>query len=152
MIDADLDNAFDVNCMDINGDDKKDVIVTILNQPNIYWYEAPLNDAAPWIQHVLSETFSGTDIYSGDINGDLRVDLVVSGAFIDKLVWFEYREVTGEVLWTEHMIDDNLDDPGDVSLDDLDGAGDLDVAVTGLREDQMIWYENKLVGHKRGVL
>jgi hypothetical protein len=42
------------------------------------------------------------------------------------------------------MIDDNINDPGDVSLDDLDGDGDLDVVVTGLREDQMIWYENKI--------
>ena len=144
MIDADLDNAFDVNCMDINGDNKKDVIVTLLNQPNIYWYEAPLNDSDPWVQHVLSDTFSGTDIYTGNINGDLKGDLVVSGAFVDKLVWFEYKQEGNEILWLEHMIDDNIDDPGDVSLDDLDGDGDLDVVVTGLREDQMVWYENKI--------
>lgn len=144
MIDSDLDNAFDVNCMDINGDGRKDVIVTLLNQPTIYWYEAPLNDGDQWTQHVLSDTFSGTDIYTGDINGDLKGDLVVSGAFIDNLVWFESKQEGSEILWLEHMIDDNIDDPGDVSLADLDGDGDLDVVVTGLREDQMIWYENKI--------
>jgi hypothetical protein len=144
IIDDELDKAFDINCMDINGDDKKDVIVTLLNQPKIYWYEAPLHSGAPWIQHVLSDTFSGTDIYTGDINRDLKTDLVVSGAFTDQLAWFEYRSEDGEILWTEHMIDDNINDPGDVSLDDLDGDGDLDVVVTGLREDQMIWYENKI--------
>jgi hypothetical protein len=144
IIDDDLGKAFDINCMDINGDDKKDVIVTILNQPHIYWYEAPLNSGDPWIQHVLSDTFSGTDIYTGDINRDLKTDLVVSGAFIDQLAWFEYRSEDGHIVWTEHMIDDNINDPGDVSLDDLDGDGDLDVVVTGLREDQMIWYENNI--------
>ena len=144
IIDDELDKAFDINCMDINGDDTKDVIVTILNQPHIYWYEAPLNSGDPWIQHVLSDTFSGTDIYTGDINRDLKTDLVVSGAFIDQLAWFEYRSEDGHIVWTEHMIDDNINDPGDVSLDDLDGDGDLDVVVTGLREDQMIWYENNI--------
>ena len=144
IIDDDLKKAFDINCMDINGDDKKDVIVTLLNQPTIYWYEAPAKNGDPWKQHVLSDTFSGTDIYTGDINGDSKTDLVVSGAFIDKLAWFEYRSEDGQILWTEHMIDDNINDPGDVSLDDLDKDGDLDVVVTGLREDQMIWYENKI--------
>ena len=144
MIDEDLDRAFDVNCMDINGDNRKDVIVTILDQPNIYWYEAPLNNDEPWIQHDLSTTFSGTDIYTGDINGDRNTDVAVSGAFGDKIAWFEYKWKRGEAVWTEHMIDDFVDDPGDISLDDLDGDGDLDVVVTGLREDQMIWYENKM--------
>lgn len=144
IIDDDLEKAFDINCMDITGDEKKDVIVTILNQPTIYWYEAPARMGDPWEKHVLSRTFSGTDIYTGDINGDLKVDLVVSGAFIDKLAWFEYWTEDGKILWREHIIDDYLNDPGDVSLDDLDGDGDLDVVVTGLREDQMIWYENKM--------
>ena len=144
IIDDDLEKAFDINCMDINGDDKKDVIVTLLNQPTIYWYEAPTKNGDPWRKHVLSNTFSGTDIYTGDINGDSKTDLVVSGAFIDKLAWFEYRSEGEKILWTEHIIDDYINDPGDVSLDDLDGDGDLDVVVTGLREDQMIWYENKI--------
>ena len=144
IIDDDLEKAFDINCMDINGDGKKDVIVTLLNQPKIYWYEAPSKKGEPWKKHILSDTFSGTDIYKGDINGDLKTDLVVSGAFIDKLVWFEYRSEGGQILWTEHTIDDCINDPGDVSLDDLDKDGDLDVVVTGLREDQMVWYENKM--------
>jgi hypothetical protein len=144
MIDEALDNAFDVNCMYINRDKRKDVIVTTLNQLNVYWYEAPLNTGTPWIQHDLSTTFSGTDIYTGDINGDRKTDVAISGAFSDKIAWFEYEWKSGEAVWAEHMIDDLVDDPGDISLDDLDGDGDLDVVVTGLREDQMIWYENKM--------
>jgi len=147
MIDEDLDRAFDLNCMDINGDNKKDVIVTTLDQPNIYWYESPLNKGEQWIQHDISTTFSGTDIYTGDINGDRKTDVAVSGAFSDKIAWFEYQWKAGEALWTEHMIDDSVDDPGDISLDDVDGDGDLDVVVTGLREDQMLWYENKIPKH-----
>jgi hypothetical protein len=144
IIDADLDNAFDVNCMDINGDLRKDVLVSLLNIPGLYWYEAPSNEKDAWTQHLVSNTFSGTDIYTGDINRDGKTDFVISGAFVDKISWFEHSWESGETLWMENVIDDDPDDPGDISLNDLDGDGDLDVVVTGLREDQMLWYENKV--------
>ena len=87
----------------------------LYTQPTIYWYEAPEKNGDPWKQHVLSNTFSGTDIYTGDINRDSKTDLVVSGAFIDKLAWYEYKSEDGKILWTEHIIDDCINDPGDVS-------------------------------------
>ncbi len=152
VIDGDLDLAFDVNCLDVNGDSRKDVLVSTLNTPGIYWYEAPSQDGGSWTKNFVSEDYNGTDIYTGDINGDGRDDAVISGAFIDKISWFEYD--MDQQSWTEHLLDDFVDndtdvtgqygDPGDVSLDDLDGDGDLDVVLAGLQEDQMIWYENKL--------
>ena len=144
MIDEALENAFDINCIDVNGDLKKDVLVSILNVEGLYWYEAPTNGGDPWIQHTVSTTFNGTDIYTGDINGDMKIDLVVSGAYIDKISWFEYTWNSGEAQWTESVIDDSIDDPGDISLDDIDEDGDLDVVVPGLREDQIVWYENRI--------
>ena len=144
MIEEALEYAFDVNCIDVNSDLKKDVLVSTLNVVGLYWYEAPANAGNPWIQHTVSSTFNGTDIYTGDINGDVKIDLAASGAYIDKISWFEYSLVSGEYQWKEHVIDDSVNDPGDISLDDIDEDGDLDVVVAGLREDQMIWYENRL--------
>jgi hypothetical protein len=140
MIAEFLDNAFDVNCMDVNGDLKKDVIVDIWRGQFIYWYEAPSNGADPWTQHLASNTYEGADLYTGDINGDGKVDLLASGLFNNKISWFEYNQA----LWTENLIDSDVKSPGDNSLDDMDGDGDLDVVVTGLDEAQIIWYENKI--------
>jgi hypothetical protein len=146
MIDANLDGAFDVNCLDVNGDSKKDVLVSIFTDLYIYWYENPSSASDPWIKHLVTDTYAGSaDLYTGDINRDGKTDFVVSGLTNYKIAWFEYNWVDGQALWTEHLIDDNINEPGDNSLDDLDGDGDLDVVVCGQKEDQMIWYENKLI-------
>ena len=140
MIDDNLENAFDVNCMDVNGDFKKDVLVTVFQTQAIYWYEAPSISSNPWTQHLVSDAYEGTDLYTGDINEDGKIDFVVAGLFANVIPWFEYNQS----LWVEKLIDNNVSWPGDVSLDDLDQDGDLDLVVAGLGEDQMIWYENKM--------
>jgi len=145
MIDSNRDAAFDVNCLDINGDSQKDVLVSIFMERYIYWYENPTNSVNPWIQHLVSNTYAAADIYTGDINRDNKTDFLASGLWDKKIAWFEYRWENGEALWTEHLIDDNINEPADNSLNDVDGDGDLDVVVCGQKEDQMIWYENKLI-------
>jgi hypothetical protein len=145
MIDSNLDSAFDVNCLDVNGDAKKDVLVTTFTSPPIYWYEIPSNSGDPWVQHLVSNTYAASDIYTGDIDKDGKTDFIGSGLWDKKISWFQYRWENGQAVWTEHLIDDNINEPGDNSLDDVDGDGDLDVVVCGQKEDQMIWYENKLI-------
>jgi hypothetical protein len=145
MIDANFEWAFDVNCLDVNGDAKKDVLVTTFTSPPIYWYENPSNSGDPWVQHLVSNTYAASDIYTGDINRDGKTDFIGSGLWDRKISWFEYRWENGQAVWTEHLIDDNINEPGDNSLNDLDGDGDLDVVICGQKEDQMIWYENKLI-------
>ena len=68
MIDPALVRAFDANTMDVNGDGKKDVVVSTFQLPDIYWYEQPAASTAPWIQHLITNTYEGTDLYTGDID------------------------------------------------------------------------------------
>jgi hypothetical protein len=50
----------------------------------------------------------------------------------------------GAAVWTDHLLDDDIKMPGDISLNDMDGDGDLDVVLAGMGENQIIWYENQL--------
>jgi hypothetical protein len=144
MIDPKVKWAFDNNCMDVNGDNRKDVLVTIFKDLNIYWYEAPAKEGGPWIKHSVTNDLKGTDLYTGDIDGDKKSDFVVAGLFQKKISWFKYNSANQS--WTEKLIDDDIKFPGDISLDDLDGDGDVDVVIAGMGVDQMIWYENKIKG------
>jgi len=144
VIDSNLDGAFDANCLDVNGDSKKDVLVSTFQLPDLYWYEQPADSQDPWIQHVVTNTYDGTDLYTGDINADGKDDFVISGLFYNKISWFSYTWENNQAVWTEHIIDDNVSTPGDNSLNDIDGDGDLDVIVTSLGSNAIVWYENKL--------
>ncbi|MCX5895027.1 MAG: VCBS repeat-containing protein [Proteobacteria bacterium] len=144
MIDPALVRAFDATTMDVNGDGKKDVVVSTFQLPDIYWYEQPAASTAPWIQHLITNTYAGTDLYTGDIDGDRKTDLIISGLFTNKIYWFSYQWENGEALWTEHVLDDDIINPGDISLNDMDGDGDLEVVLAGMGENQIIWYENQL--------
>ncbi len=151
MIDDNLFKAFDVNVMDVNGDFRNDVLVSIFQTPNIYWYQAPVKSGDPWTKHTISDTFEGTDMYTGDINGDGKDEMIISGLFIDKISWFSAGKDNGTITWTEHVLDDNIRTPGDISLNDVDGDGDLDVVLAGMGKSQMIWYENKMPQEKTCV-
>ncbi len=72
MVDPALVRAFDANTMDVNEDGKKDVVVSIFQLPDIYWYEQPAASTAAWIQHTITNTYEGTDLYTGDIDGDKK--------------------------------------------------------------------------------
>jgi hypothetical protein len=58
--------------------------------------------------------------------------------------YFEPVSENGYIQWVEHLIDDEIILPGDISLNDIDEDGDLDLVVAGMGENQIIWYENKI--------
>jgi hypothetical protein len=149
VIDAALEKPFDVTAMDINGDGYPEVFVSIFNagakNPDlngIYWYENPGSEGGKWIKHVVDPNFSASDMDIGDINGDGQDDLVASGLFIGKISWFEYQWKGGTAEWTEHVIDPDVALPGDISVNDIDNDKDLDIVVTVLKDDELVWYEN----------
>jgi hypothetical protein len=76
----------------------------------------------------------------GDVNGDGRLDIVVSGRK-GRMVWLENQGP--DHPWIEHLIDDYVDNVEcGGSLVDLTGNGWLDVIVGGGGADEIWWWEN----------
>ena len=150
MIVTGLNSPFDVCSLRVNDDLNHDVIVPAVNKsdPNdpgrLYWYESPADITGTWIQHVISNNIGASDVYPGDIDKDGRNDFIVSVLFENRISWFKNGLLNGEIVWSEHALDDNILIPGDITLADIDGDGDLDVETSAVYGTEVVWYENKL--------
>ena len=121
--------------------------------------DTPTVELNPWSKHLVTQTFKGADIFTGDIDGDGKEEFVVIRVFDQlKFSWFDHKTVGEEDQWTEHIIDKDLL-PADHELRDIDDDGDLDVIMAGMCtsgeveltneaciESQVLWYENKDIG------
>jgi hypothetical protein len=121
---------------DVDGDDDLDIVV------ESRWIENPgsLDPAATWEQHVYSTTWTwgATFVATGDVNGDERVDVVLSpsesagGSY--RISWFE-APLDPTALWTEHPIEPAVETVHHfVGVADLDNDGDLDVASAEMHQ------------------
>ena len=99
----------------------------------VMWYENPGNGSADWKGHLVSKTaFAPDRVVIAEINGDSRLDIVVSeerypGPDPDaSLYWFEQPGNPKSQTWKKHVIIteyslNNLD------VADMDRDGDFDV-------------------------
>jgi hypothetical protein len=100
---------------------------------------------AKWVVATVENDLGGYPMNTfhvvGDMNGDGRLDIVVSGRK-GRMVWLENRG--REQMWGEHLIDPDVDDiECGGSLIDLTGNGYLDVIVgAGGGYDEIWWWEH----------
>ena len=122
---------------DIDGDGDIDIAAGDMytGGKKVAWWENPGDGAGKWIKHDVG-TIEGTfpdRFYLADINGDHRLDMVVSeengkdtGAHV---YWFEQPQTRDAKTWPRHTI---VVQASSNSMDvaDMDNDGDMDV-ITG---------------------
>jgi hypothetical protein len=121
---------------DLNGDGRRDV----LEVTGYYLQPDSLASDPVWPRQVQSFGEGGAQMFTDDVDGDGDADIVTSlEAHHSGLAWFEQRNESGAVTFTEHEIvarkptgDAIIHEPHALTLHDVDGDGDRDI-VTGER-------------------
>ena len=119
---------------DVDGDGKRDVVS--LGEGGLYWYKIPKQPREKWAQTRIGEGLHA-GLAIGDVDGDGDNDVVRADR------WYENADGKG-TRWTAHKIPFDLDghDGTKSRLADLDGDGDLDLAVAHHNGGRVSWMEN----------
>jgi len=136
-----------VQVVDFNNDQLTDVVVCDARKNQVLWYEQTPD--GKWQEHLAADRLvAPAHATVVDLDGDNDLDIVVSvlgniwpdDTDVGRLVWLE-RE--GD-KFTQHILLDDVRRVADATAGDLDGDGDLDlaVAVFGYARGKVLWLEN----------
>ena len=140
-IDPMLPEATIIDVGDIDKDGDLDIAAN--GSPYTRWYQFSDTDTTWTIFNIDSTLLGAVGIAVVDIDGDSSLDVVTSGFDSDDVRWYKNEGGT-PVNWSRYFIDDNFYGAEALSVGDIDGDNDPDLAVTGSYGNSVAWYENNM--------
>lgn len=131
-------NVKDLQLLDLDTDGDLDLSWSTTATDEVYWNINTDGAGTFGPSALLSNAGRGIQ---ADIDGDGRADLGMVNDMGGQAVW-QRRDAGGVTFGMVRSIESALDQPGAMLVNDLDGDGDMDLALTSLLTDEVMWYEN----------
>ncbi|MDA0832068.1 MAG: VCBS repeat-containing protein [Planctomycetota bacterium] len=156
VITTDFMRAYDVALMDLDDDGDLDVAASAYTGDCFSWFEnpGPKGFDNEWKQYKFDsdKEFANTrTVAFADFNGDGKPDLLGTGTYGNKTLWYENTGKAGVKKFSRNIIDDKLLMPAHGHPVDMDDDGDIDIVMAGgmrvsttekEQSHQAVWYEN----------
>jgi hypothetical protein len=125
-----IEECWGLDVGDLNNDDLMDVVVA--NSENLTWLKSPRDVLGNWTSYTIDDKV-GRAMKIGDINGDLKIDIVAVTGDYGKdraLVWYENINADSNI-WQRHNILTSIEEIGNnLDLADMNNDGDLDIILS----------------------
>lgn len=127
---------------DINRDGFTDMVVAEWSAATITVLLGLNHAGTTWLEQTLSSSSTGVrDVALGDMDGDGDLDVVSASVGSDQVWWWE-NDGTAAPGWTSHPVLNGFNGAHCAEPVDIDGDGDLDLAVVAYDGDEVAWVEN----------
>jgi hypothetical protein len=135
-----------IRAADLDGDGDLDVLVASLFDDWIVWVPNTGGGSFGPAQSVGGGFLLNSPriLVATDLDADGDLDVASAGGTSDSVVWFENTTGTGTFA-PAAVISASPDNPYSVTVGDIDGDGDLDVASASANDDTVAWYRNETI-------
>ncbi len=146
-VDITGDNPRTVIAADLDQDGDLDLITANLVDPlgdHVRWHESSGGPNPTYITHnINAPERRARELWADDIDRDGDLDIVVAYSQDKTVLWFENMGGT-PLVFTSHIIIDDLVNAWSVYVADVDHDGDMDVlSAGGQTENTINWHENE---------
>jgi hypothetical protein len=137
---------------DMDGDKDSDIVI------GGAWYENPKDILEEeWIIHRFTDWHMDASVATADINGDGRVDIILSPAELKsnyyKLCWFRAPSNPKNGKWVEHIVQEKIECViHGLQAADMDADGSIDIIYSEMHQgedpDEVAVYFNEEAGRQ----
>ncbi len=136
-----------VHAVDLNSDDRLDIVVPTRDDGRVLWFQNN-GDGSAFTVRVAAQNLPGSvGVHSGDIDGDGRVDIVAASEDTNQIVWLRNNGAQPPTFEQRTVSSGPPPPPGQdfakaVFVADIDHDGDFDVVFASEQQNKIGWFEN----------